>query len=63
MDEIESRVLMFTSTYIFDSDEDGRMHLELTVRRDDGVVMTHEKFLRVDSIERKYSVTTDRSSR
>ena len=63
VDEIDSRVLMFTSTYIFKMDEDGRMNLELTVKREDGGEVNHMTFFRVDTVERKYSVTTDRSSR
>ena len=54
---------MFTSTYIFKMDEDGRMNLELTVKREDGGEVNHMTFFRVDTVERKYSVTTDRSSR
>ena len=54
---------MYTSTYNFGMDEDGKMTLDLTVRGSDGTEMKHENFLRVDTIDRKYSVTTDRASR
>ena len=63
VDEIDSRVLMFTSTYIFELDEDGRMNLELTVKREDGGEVNRVTFFRVDTVERKYSITTDPSSR
>ena len=63
VDEIDSRVLMFTSTYIFELDEDGRMNLELTVKREDGGEVNRMTFFRVDTVERKYSITTDPSSR
>ncbi len=63
IEDIAKRDLMFTSVYSFQFNEVGGMNLELYVVDAEGKKVKLENFTRVDTIQRNYSVTFDKTSR
>ena len=57
VDAIESRELVFSSSYNFNLSEDSQMTLELCVMDSEGNLVRRDQFLRTDIADRKYSVT------
>ena len=63
IEDIEKRSLMFTSVYTFSPTQDGGMDLQLLVHDADGQEIKLENFRRVDTTQRNYSVTFDKTNR
>ena len=49
---------MFNSLYTFKVNEDNKMTLSISVKCGCGNLVRKDEFLRTDTIDRKYSVTT-----